>query len=95
MAEVPEILSTSEVVQLEYNMISFYMVIGLAMQVRSCTRHCAITGARGRLCDLVHDQLTPRLVDADTLTSALGAIVRVLRGRAKERCVSTAKKEIC
>jgi hypothetical protein len=62
------------------------------MQVRSCTRHCAITGARGRLCDLVHDQLTPRLVDADTLTSALGAIVRVLRGRAEERCVSTANK---
>jgi hypothetical protein len=83
-----EILDTAELVQDEYSTIT-YMAIEMAKYV---SVHDTVQLLELGVEDLVHGQLTPRLIDANTLTAALSNITRLLRGQSKEPCYSTARE---
>jgi hypothetical protein len=83
-----EILDTAAQVQDEYSTIT-YLAIEMAKYV---SVHDTVQLLELGVEDLVHGQLTPRLVDANTLTAALSNITRLLRGQSKEPCYSTARE---
>jgi hypothetical protein len=83
-----EILATAELVHHEYSTI-MYMAIEMAKYV---SVHDTVPLLELGVEDLVHVQLTPRLIDANTLTGALSKITRLLRGQAKKPCYSTTRE---